>query len=473
MKKVLFSLLLFYSISVLGQTKLPSFFSNNMVLQQNQKVAIWGTDKPKTSILVEGSWGEKASAKTDANGKWKVELQTPQASRNAYDVNIKGSSTVNLKNVLIGEVWICSGQSNMEMPIKGMKNQPVAGSNEAVANARNNQIRLFTVEKKASLTPLDDVTGNWQEASPASVKTFSATAYFFGKKLNDVLDIPIGLINTSWGGSDARAWVNKEVANELKLKAIAETMPKKGIQQSSTLLYNGMLHPLVGLSIKGVAWYQGESNKLRAEQYKSLFPALIKSWRAEWKLGDFPFYFVQIAPFSYEKRQKKVNAAYLREAQLQTMQTVKNTGMVVTADIGDCECIHPKEKKTVGNRLAYWALSETYGIEAITASGPIYREIEIVGNKATITFHHADLGFSFFGKDPSKAFEIAGEDKVFYPAKVQLDKRRRVNVWSDKVSKPVAVRYAFKNCVEGVLYNTDGLPASPFRTDNWKQDESY
>lgn len=470
MKRLLFTVLLFCSVTVLGQTKLPSFFSDNMVLQQNSKVAIWGTDKPKAKISVEGSWGEKASIKADKEGKWKIELQTPSAGHKPYNVTIKGSDNVTLKNVLIGEVWICSGQSNMEMPVKGFRNQPVNGSYEAILKAKNSQIRLFKVGKTPSLTPAEDLEGNWKEATPESVRDFSAAGYFFGRKLHETLNIPIGLICTAWGASSAEAWVNKETIANFPSAKIADSIPKKMPQQSPTLLYNGMLHPLVGFGIKGAVWYQGESNRNRAEEYKKLFPSMIQCWREQWGQGDFPFYFVQIAPFNYYRG---ANAAYVREAQLYTMQTVKNTGMAVTMDIGDCNYIHPREKKTAGDRLAYWALSKTYEMEVINPSGPVYKSMEVKNNKVILQFDYAPDGLSFFGKDGALAFEVAGEDKIFYPAtKIKLENRKLgLTVWSDKVPKPVAVRYAFKSCVEGTLYNTEGLPASSFRTDDWVEEK--
>ncbi|WP_254712463.1 sialate O-acetylesterase [Polaribacter pectinis] len=265
-----------YGTLLFSQTKLPSFFGNNMVLQQNEKVAIWGEDKPNTKIKIMGSWGEKSSTETDANGKWQVKLQTPKAG-GPYTLKIKGSQNVTLKNVLIGEVWICSGQSNMEMPLKGKVNEPIIGSLETILNSKNSQLRFFHVKKDASLIPLDDVSGTWQETSPETASNFSATAYYYGKKIQAILGVPVGLIHASWGSSTAEAWTDKETLSQFESVVIPKEIPKKMKQQVPTLLYNAMLHPFIGYNMKGVIWYQGESNKLRANEYQELVTKMVSS----------------------------------------------------------------------------------------------------------------------------------------------------------------------------------------------------
>lgn len=463
-KKITFLLVILYATVSFSQVKLPSFFSSNMVLQQNTSVSIWGTDKPKVEIEVIGSWGEKVLTKTDKSGNWKVKLKTPIAGKTSYNISIKGSNNVILNDVLIGEVWLCSGQSNMAMALKGFNFSPITNSNETILNAKNNNIRFFTTERNASLELENNVTGEWQVASPLTVKDFSATAYFFAKKIESILDIPIGLIHTSWGGSKVEAWMDVQTLANFKSIKLPESIPKKQQNQTPSLLYNAMIHPFVGYGIKGVIWYQGESNVIDPKGYKELFPAMIKSWRENWNQGDFPFYFVEIAPFNY----KQGNSAFLRESQLQTMQTVLNTGMVTTIDLGNCNNIHPSEKEPIGNRLAYLALSETYGVKGIGYNGPLYNKMEIVQDaKIKLYFDFVPNGLFVKGNELS-GFEIAGEDKVFYPAKAQIKRDKTVEVWSETVTKPVAVRYAFNNCVEGSLYNTEGLPASSFRTDNWE-----
>lgn len=464
LKKIIIVVLLCSTTFIFSQTKLPSFFSNNMVLQQNEKVSIWGTDKPNIIITVIGNWGNEASVKSDNNGKWKLKIKTPYAG-GPYKLTIKGTEKITLNNVLIGEVWLCSGQSNMNMPVKGYSNQPIIGSNDAILNSKNDRIRLFNPERNTSLKPLNNVSGEWNEATPKSVKDFSATAYFFGKKLEQTLNVPIGLIHTSWGGSTVETWMDKETLSEFKTIKFPTKIPEGKVQKIPTLLYNAMLHPFVGYTMKGVIWYQGESNRANSNLYKKTFPTLIKSWRQKWQQGNFPFYFVQIAPFNY----KDVNASFLREVQLQTMQNVVNTGMAVTLDIGECKNIHPSKKNTVGKRLAYWALAKDYQFSEIGYSGPIYKEMKIIGEKIKLHFEFAENGLTSFGEDLS-GFEIAGEDKIFYSATAKIQKNKTINVWANEVKKPVAVRYAFKNCVKGTLFNTEGLPASSFRTDNWNEE---
>ena len=462
LKKLTFLLLLSCSSLSFAQIQLPSFFGDKMVLQQNENAPIWGMDKPNVTIAVSGSWGKDATTQSDENGKWKLNIQTPSAG-GPYSVTIEGSDKRTLSNVLIGEVWLCSGQSNMEMPVKGFSNQPINDSNETILNSKNDQIHLFTVKRNASLSPLDDVEGQWSSADPTSVKDFSATAYFFGKKLQSVLNVPIGLIHTSWGGSTAEAWMDEETLSEFKSIKIPTEIPESRINQTATLLYNAMIHPLIGYSIKGAIWYQGESNASRAEEYKTLFPTMIESWRSQWETGSFPFYYVQIAPFGYNG----LNSAFLRESQLHTMLNLENTGMAVTIDIGDCNYIHPREKEKVGNRLAYWALSKDYAVDGVAFSGPVYKQIsKNEAGKITLQFDYADAGLSGFG-GKLDGFEVAGEDQVFHIAEARINGNRTLTVWSDQEKAPVSVRYAFKNCSQGSLFNTQGLPASSFRTDKW------
>ena len=465
LKKAL--LILFIGVQTIsfGQTTLASFFSDHMVLQQNMKVSIWGKDKPKTKINIQTSWGESIQIKTDKNGNWLDKIKTPIAG-GPYTIKIKGSDTIELTDVYIGEVWLCSGQSNMEMPVKGYPNQPVNGSQEAILNGDNNLLRVFKVAKNSSLSPLDNVEGDWKVANSLSIGNFSATAYFFGKRIQNTTGCPVGLIVTSWGGSRAEAWTDKASLEEFKSVKIPTEIPKKGIQRTPTVLFNAMLNPLIGYSIKGAIWYQGESNRYEAYEYAQLITSMVSSWRKKWNQGDFPFYFVQIAPYNYGE---KANSAFLREAQFNTQKSLKNSGMAVTLDIGDPKFIHPREKRLVGERLAYWALAKDYGIAGIEYSGPTYKSMTIKNDNVTITFENAPNGISTFGKELS-GFEIAGEDKIFHAAKGKVLKSKGVlSISSDKVNKPIAVRYNFHNLVEASLFSTSGLPASSFRTDNWEE----
>lgn len=444
-----------------GQTKLTSLFGDQMVLQQNADVAIWGTDKPNTEIHVEGSWGEHATATTSANGTWKTNIKTAAAG-GPYTLQVQGSNSLNLKDVLLGEVWLCSGQSNMEMPLAGFAGQPVIGANELILNSENENLRLFHVKRNSSATPLDTCDGLWKSANPSNVTKFSAVAYLYGKILQAKLKIPVGIICSSVGGTRVEAWTNKEtlVSNEFDFSSIKD--PSEINVNSPSVLFNAMIHPLVPYRIKGVIWYQGETNRNGAEQYQRFFRAMIDSWRKEWKQGDFPFYFVQIAPFKYEPA---VNAAFLREAQLQTWQNTPNTGMAITMDIGDENGIHPAHKQEVSQRLAYWALAKTYGYNGIQYSGPIYKSMQVVASKVRINFDYAPGGVCSFNKELNH-FEIAGDDRVFQPAIANIEKGK-LTVYSELVAKPVAVRYAWKSYADGCLFNVFGLPSSSFRTDDW------
>ncbi|HLD54240.1 MAG TPA: sialate O-acetylesterase [Sediminibacterium sp.] len=447
-----------------AQTAMPSLFSNDMVLQQQTMTALWGTDKPGTKIMITGSWGNSATTITSKDGHWRLKIQTPIAG-GPYTMNIKGTKTLSFKNVLIGEVWLCSGQSNMEMPLKGFNNQPIYGSNEAILNATNPNIRFYTSPRNISITPLYDAKSEWKTASPENAPNFSATAYFFAKKIQSILNIPVGIIHTSWGGSSIESWMDAQSLASFKNKKIPEALPVKDPNKVPTVMYNGMLHPFIGYAIKGALWYQGETNRDNAYEYKDLFTKMINEWRNQWQQGDFPFYFVQIAPYL----PGNANSAFLREAQLQTMLAVKNTGMAVTLDIGEQNLIHPPNKELVGNRLAYWALAKEYNVKGIAYSGPIYHQMEkTTDHKIILSFHHADLGFSGFGK-PFIDFEIAGEDKIFHPAQVKInpEKKSSLIIWNDSIKNPLSVRYAFKSWAVGSLYNIQGLPASSFRTDEW------
>jgi sialate O-acetylesterase len=450
-----------------AQTKLPNFFSDSMVLQQQMEAPIWGTDKPNTKITVKTSWGNNVKTTANENGKWKIKVLTPAAG-GPYTVEIIGTDKIVYKNVLVGEVWLCSGQSNMEMPVKGYNNQPVIGSNEAILNSTNSNIRCFTAPKTVSSTNASTVGGSWLASSPATTGNFSATAYFFARKIQSILNIPIGIIHTSWGGSSIEAWMDSaSLASVLKV-SIPEKVHTGNANGVHTALYKSMLHPFIGYGIKGVIWYQGESNRTRAKEYQSLFPLLINSWRNQWQQGNFPFYFTQVAPHSGIPN-NHINGGYIRESQLKTMIQVENTGMAVTMDIGEQFLIHPAQKEIVGNRLAYWALAKNYNIEGIAYSGPIFDKIESNKNDTiTMSFKYANMGLNSFGK-PLTDFEIAGEDKKFYPATAFFAKGKPqwVSVTSDSVKNPIHVRYGFKNWVQGSLFNTAGLPASSFRTDDW------
>ncbi len=456
---------------VLAKVRMPSVFTDNMVLQQNSKVRIWGWAEEQSNVSVSTSWDHKSyTARSGKDGKWSIEIGTPAAG-GPYKVTISDGTPKVIKNVLIGEVWLCAGQSNMEMPVKGFPGQPVEGSNMDILTSSNPELRLITVKRSSRTVPQDDFEGSWEEASPQTVSGFSATAYYFGSMLQKILNVPVGLINVSYGGSCIQAWMSKETSVSFEDKKVPEpgdsiTVPNR----TPTVLFNGMLHPVIGYGIKGCIWYQGETNYIEPDRYEQLFPAMVNEWRTLWGMGDFPFYYAQIAPFDYSvftptEFHEKYNSAYLRDAQRKCLAKIPNSGMVVLMDIGEKDCIHPEKKKVTGNRFALLVLGDTYGVKGIGYKNPSYGGMEIQGSNVIISFNDVPNGITSFGHDVN-CFEIAGEDKHFYPATVFL-RRKSVILSSPNVNNPVAVRYAFRDFVVGDLFGTDGLPVPSFRTDNW------
>jgi len=450
-----------------AEVKLPAIFSDNMVMQQQTEAAIWGTATPNSSVRITTSWNKRSySAKAGIDGKWKVKVSTPSAG-GPFSITITQGKTITLRNVLIGEVWICSGQSNMEMPVKGYRNQPVTGSNEFIATSSNPGIRLITIPKVTSLTPLDDFTGSWKLCEPENVCDFSATAYFFGLMLNKALGVPVGLINTSWGGTRIEPWISEAGFKNFDWVKL----PDKSVQQEKlspqtpTVLYNAMINPVAGFGLRGAIWYQGESNRFEYKEYEKLMPGLALNWRAMWNIGDFPMYYVQIAPYDYGP--SGVNSAFQREAQLKASSAIPNFGMACIMDSGEKDCIHPANKKAAGDRLAYLALAKTYGKTGFACEGPVLKEMKIEGIQVKLTFDNAPNGITSFGKE-LECFEVAGANKRFYPAQAFLT-GTGISLFSPFVAEPVAVRYAFKDFIIGDLFNIEGLPASSFRTDNWDQ----
>ena len=668
-KLLLSSLGLFIFCSILSAQnqliEIPAIFSDNMVLQQKSSAPFWGKALPGVTVTINGSWGKSVSGKVTADSLFQLSLKTPSAG-GPYEVKMTvGDTEISYKNVLIGEVWLCSGQSNMEMPLKGwMPNTPIEHSTESIANAKNPKIRLFTVTRSVSDSPKFNCVGKWSESTPETAAEFSATAYFFGRKLAEELKIPIGLINSSWGGTPIEAWISSHYLSELKeYKPVLEnisgssaavkeretwlnkfpvlkmsnsenkweglsfqdeecsqinyndskwktmilpvswentdvksfdgviwfrkkvkipsswigkelvlelgpiddmdvtfvngqkvgTSEKDGLWQQDriypikkemitdsvltvavrvidnqggggiyglkskmnitpadksekisiagnwnylavaeflngkfvvfgakdekyfsrpsvlvdlspntpTMLYNGMISPIKNYSIKGALWYQGESNTGHPENYNSLLSLMIKNWRGDWKSESFPFYFVQIAPYEYGE---VVESQKLREAQFKTM-SVKNTGMVVTLDIGNPSDIHPANKKDVGERLAFWALAKDYG-KKIAFSGPVYKSMKTEKNKIILDFDYSGKGLEIKERNGQNNFLIAGKDKIFKKAQVQI-KGGHLVLSNPEINEPVAVRYCWSNIEEGTLFNKEGLPASSFRTDYW------
>ncbi|MFA6128356.1 MAG: sialate O-acetylesterase [Bacteroidales bacterium] len=640
--------------SAFGQISLPAVIGSHMVLQQKSDAPIWGWAKPGENVSLSTSWnGQSVTTVAGTDGKWMVKVKTPEAG-GPYTLEIKGKNKIQLSDILIGEVWLCSGQSNMEMPLRGWTEWggPIDGSAEAIAAANNPTMRLFTVKRATSFVPVDTCSGEWLVCTPESVKEFSATGYFFGLELSKKLNIPVGLVFSSWGGTAAEAWTSSEYISKipkfatspgvcdpelfykstidtysqkaekwarsigfavsdpgpewtlspasgstwLDVKVPAEwattkigtfkgfveyqltfTVPKSYIDKATvlelgpidemdvtwvngklvgshlnpadwatvrvydipagtlksgdnilavrvantsglggingkekdvkirlqksksgarslagtwkarknqiigslppmpdcincdypntpTMLYNGMIRPLIPFAIKGAIWYQGESNRYDGFLYRQIFTGMIENWRHDWNLGDFPFYYVQIAPYTY---QDNASTGLLREAQEYAMKKLPNTGMVVTMDIGNLRNIHPSNKHDVGKRLANWALAKNYGMINIPYSGPLYQSMQSQNGKIIIHFDYASGGLTSFGNE-LKHFEIAGNDRVFKPALAVID-GKSVIVSSDEVRDPVAVRFGWHSTDLTNLFNVIGLPAAPFRTDNWEK----
>ncbi|MCK5104694.1 MAG: sialate O-acetylesterase, partial [Cyclobacteriaceae bacterium] len=353
---LLLIILVLCTTTLKAEIKLPAIFGDHMVLQQNTNASIWGKATPRQTVQVVTSWeSETYSTKSDKEGNWKLKVKTPIAG-GPYTITISDDTSLTLNNVLIGEVWVCSGQSNMQMTMSGYRNQPILGSNEAIALSKNKSIRLFTVERNKSLEQLQDFSGSWGECTPGNVSEFSATAYFFGRMIEEALDVPVGLICSSWGGTRIEPWMSENGFNKFNWV----TLPDKNqtgdfSQQTPTVLYNAMIKPMVGYAIKGGLWYQGESNRNEPDHYRELMPGLVENWRNEWGIGDFSFYYTQIAPFDYGS--KGINSALLREAQLKASTAIPNIGMASLMDVGEKHNIHPADKEAAGERLAYLALA--------------------------------------------------------------------------------------------------------------------
>lgn len=473
MKRIKITTLSFlFSLFAHAEIKLPAIFSDNMLMQQNTQVNIWGKAEANKTVTIKTSWSKKTVKTTaDASGNWKATFETPKTDGKAQTITISDGKSITLNNILLGELWLCSGQSNMEMPMKGFKNQPVENSNMDILRSTNPNIRVFIVKRNSTIEPQTDVTGKWEEANPLSIKEFSATGYYFGRLLNQTINQPVGLVLSAWGGSCIEAWMSEDMLKAFPQVKIPKTKADiKEANRTPTTLYQAMIRPIVGLTVKGMIWYQGESNYDRASTYTEMMKTMVGSWRKEWAQKDtIPFYYCQIAPYDYsiitEKGKEVINSAYLREAQAKAELQIPKSGMAVLLDAGLKEGIHPTKKQIPGERLALLALTKTYGVQGVASESPLYKSIEIHGDTVQVSFDRCPMWITCKGYE-SKLFTVAGDDKVFYPAKAWLV-RSKMYVKSEAVKKPVAVRYAFENYVEGDLFSNEGLPVSSFRSDNW------
>lgn len=475
MKKLL---LLFAGLATWGWTMagvvLPDIIGDHMVLQQNSAARLWGWADPDAVVKIRTSWGEKVSTRSDADGRWAVAVKTPAASFEPQRIVVESGEKVTLENILIGEVWLAGGQSNMEMGLAGFLNCPVAHANEVIARAgaQRHKIRYVKIDRAQSMTPQERATGRWKEFTPQTAPLCTAVGYFFAEMVSDVLGIPVGIIDCTWGGSRVESWMDRSTLESYSGPE-ADDLSEEGMNRwpAESLrplkMYNAMIHPITGYTIRGFLWYQGESNVGGHEWYDRHFADMVALWRGLWGLGEIPFYYVEIAPYPYTQGDL---AARLREAQCRALDLIPNSGMISTNDLVEPyeePNIHPANKHDVGRRLAYMALARTYGVPGVAWESPRYRSVEVAGGKAWITLSPVPTGYNRM-KD-IEGFEICGADRVFHPAQVAIGPAPefRLIVSSPAVAEPVAVRYCFKDFVLGNLADTRGMPVIPFRTDDF------
>jgi sialate O-acetylesterase len=472
-----------------GDVRVPAIIGDHMVLQQGQRDRVWGWADPNEEITVTID-GQTHKANAGSDGKWSVSLD-PMRAGGPHTLVVQGKNTLKFNDVLIGEVWICSGQSNMQWSVNISKDADIEK-----LTADYPKIRLISVPNLGTQEPRDTFNGKWSVCSPESVGNFSAVGYYFGRQLHETLDIPIGLVNNAWGGSACEAWVRRDlleqderykplierwVRNETTFEELSQKSDLNDDQKKQLTslqqqmrgnarpgnIYNGVLKSHIGYGVRGAIWYQGESNAGRAYQYRDLFPLMIKSWRDEWAQGDFSFYWVQLADFLAEKPEPGDSSwAELREAQTMTMTKLPRTGEAVIIDLGEGNDIHPRNKQDVAKRLARWALAKDYGVQ-VTHQSPTFKAMEKQDNKVTLTFDHAGKGLRSFDTNEPRGFAIAGDDRKFLWAQAKIVAPDKVVVWNDQVSHPEAVRYAWADNPVCNLYSSDGLPVTPFRTDDW------
>jgi sialate O-acetylesterase len=514
MNKTLRNLLLIAASGVASQStpanadvRLPALFTNNMVLQQGIECPVWGWADPGEEVTVSIN-GKSHKTKANKDGAWKTKLQILKGSNNPTTLAVAGKNSITLENVVVGEVWVCSGQSNMQWPVSS-SNDPDLES----LTANYPDIRLITVPQVGTQEPQNNFNGLWEPCTPDTVQSFSGVGYFFGRQLHQTLQVPVGLIDNSWGGSACEAWIRRDLLDKLpsakpymeqwaktestyddaqsqanyqkQLDAWKENSEKAKLagkpepsrpraprnpltgQHRPANLYNGVLKPIIGYGIKGTIWYQGESNSGRAKAYRDIFPLMIKNWRDEWSQGNFPFYWVQLADFREESpAPADSNWAELREAQTLTLSQ-PNTGQAVITDLGEAHDIHPKDKQNVAKRLARWALAKDYGYKDLVYRSPQYKAHQRNGKKIILHFDFVGGGLDTFDIRTPLGFTLAGEDKVFHPAVAKIVGKDQVEVSSDNVQNPVAARYAWADNPVANVQNKEGLPLTPFRTDDF------
>ena len=480
-----------------AELKVSPVFGDSMVVQRNTPIHVWGWTTADTDVRVEIA-SHTNSARSDRDGRFDVMLD-PLSAGGPHKLTIVADETRTFSDVLVGEVWLCSGQSNMAWPVAG-----AIDSDLEILTAKHPEIRLISVPQVASQKPLNDFKGQWEACTPETAKQFSAVGYFFGRQLHDTLDIPVGLIDNAWGGSAAEAWIARtdlekagqysellkhwddQVSTYDHEAAVAQwrerlndwqvsktgnkPRPPRSIVSSNhrpANLFNGVLHPVLGYTIRGAIWYQGESNAKRAHQYRDLFPLMIQTWRERWGQGDFPFYWVQLADFQPEQKEPTdSNWAELREAQTMTMSRLPNTGEAVIIELGEAADIHPRNKQDVAKRLARWALANQYGYD-IPFRSPTFKSVEFHDGVATVVFDHVGGKLDTFDVREPIGFTVAGKDQRFVHATAKIVDDATVRIWSDDITDPVAVRYAWAGNPVCNVQSAEGLPMTPFRTDDW------
>lgn len=481
--KKLFTLILALACgaAVQARVELPAVLGSGMVLQRNTQVNLWGKAEAGRKVTITASWTkQKFQTKADADGRWATQIPTTEAG-GPYTLTFDDGEKTTLTDILLGEVWICSGQSNMEMPVGGFMYQPVDGSAEQIEEAASYPgIRMFTVPRCVANEPQPNCDTVWMKSTPHNVRTFSAIAYFHGKALHQALGVPVGLVTANWGGTVIEAWMSREALDGVEGRDTQYDKGRGG-PNANSVLYNGMLHPLIPFTAKGFIWYQGCSNRYNYFDYARLQKALIAQWRSEWGQPDMPFYMVQIAPYCYEKPEYRRSAAFV-DTQWQAAAETPHCGVVCTTDLGEYGCIHPSAKVPVGRRLANLALTHDYGVEGLPVTYPRFKSFEQKGDKLVLSFSYMSTPNNYTVKDPTQqdsfdprqaptGFEVAGADRKFYPARGQhIFGSNTIEVWSDSVPQPVAVRYAYHNYTPGGanVRTILGLPLVPFRSDNWE-----
>ena len=430
-----------------------------------------GDALPNENIVLLTSWDKKEyQIKANSTGEWETKVKTISAG-GPYEISIvTKSEEKKLKNVLLGEVWLCGGQSNMDMGFRGLANQPLYNAADEILDSNYPNLRLYRVKRDFNLEPQKDCRGDWKISDSESAEIFSAVGFLFGRQLHKQLNVPVGMITCAWGGSKVEAWMSKERLEKFMDTKLPWEVDAKNANRTPYVLFNAMVKPIAGYGIKGCIFYQGEANVTNPDGYAKLFPAMVDEWRSLWK-NNFPFYYVQLAPFSYTNMGWNSNGtevAKFREVQYKTMKDIPNSGMVTLTDVGDEFTIHAPDKVTVAKRLLFWAYANVYNKKGFEFCGPSYKSVELQKGQIAVYFDNAKYGLSSFGKE-LVGFEIAGADKVFYPATAKLQRDPvKVILTCDEVQSPVAVRYCFKNYSYGNLYNNYGIAAYPFRTDNWE-----